>query len=113
MKVDPLDPDMLASMAEHVESWHSAAYAEQWAGEDVIADMLDLPRRISIALVADAGFGVDHVVDLGSGPGVYLQVFLDAFPRARGSSRASATACRSSSTTSRSSTRRTSRRRRS
>jgi trans-aconitate methyltransferase len=71
-------------MGEQLESWHSAAYAAQWAGEDVIADMLDLPRRISVALVRDAGVGVEHVVDLGSGPGVYLQVFLDAFPEARG-----------------------------
>jgi trans-aconitate methyltransferase len=67
-----------------LESWHSETYAAQWAGEDVIADMLELPRRISAALVADAGLGVEHVVDLGSGPGVYLELLLKAFPRARG-----------------------------
>lgn len=71
-------------MAEQLESWHSADYAARWAGEDVIANMLELPREISAALVADSGIEVEHVVDLGSGPGVYLELFLQAFPRARG-----------------------------
>jgi ubiquinone/menaquinone biosynthesis C-methylase UbiE len=67
-----------------LESWHSPDYAQQWAAEDVIADMLELPRRISAALVADAGITVAHVLDLGSGPGAYLDLFLRAFPKARG-----------------------------
>jgi ubiquinone/menaquinone biosynthesis C-methylase UbiE len=71
-------------MSEPLESWHSASYAASWAGEDVIGNMLELPRRISAALVADAGIEVEHVIDLGSGPGVYLEVFLDAFSDARG-----------------------------
>jgi ubiquinone/menaquinone biosynthesis C-methylase UbiE len=71
-------------MSERIESWHSASYAASWAGEDVIANMLELPRRISAALVADAGIAVEHAIDLGSGPGVYLELFLDAFPGARG-----------------------------
>jgi ubiquinone/menaquinone biosynthesis C-methylase UbiE len=70
--------------AEQLESWHSPDYAQQWASEDVIADMLELPRHISAALVAEAGIAVSHVVDLGSGPGAYLDVFLRAFPKARG-----------------------------
>jgi SAM-dependent methyltransferase len=69
---------------EQLGSWHSDSYVSQWAAEDVIADMLELPRRISVALVADAGIPVDHVVDLGAGPGAYLQHFLRAFPDARG-----------------------------
>ena len=71
-------------MSERLESWHSASYAARWAGEDVIADLLELPRRMSTALVADAGIEVEHVVDLGSGPGVFLDLFLQAFPSARG-----------------------------
>jgi SAM-dependent methyltransferase len=67
-----------------LESWTSPEYAAQWAGEDVVADMLDLPRRISVALVEDAGIEVEHVVDLGSGPGAYLEALLRAFPAARG-----------------------------
>src|SRR4051794_34552558 len=66
-----------------LESWESAAYAAQWAGEDVIADMLDLPRRISVAIVSDSAIDVEHIVDLGSGPGAYLVPFLRAFPQAR------------------------------
>ncbi|MDX6475160.1 MAG: hypothetical protein QOH95_671 [Gaiellaceae bacterium] len=70
--------------AEHdLESWESAAYAADWAGEDVIADMLDLPRRISVALLVDAQIEVNHLVDVGSGPGAYLVPFLRAFPGAR------------------------------
>src|SRR5690349_25170471 len=67
-----------------LESWHSADYAAQWAGEDVIANMLELPRRMTAAIVADAGIEVRHVVDLGSGPGVYLELLLKSFPAARG-----------------------------
>jgi SAM-dependent methyltransferase len=67
-----------------IESWTSASYAAQWASEDVIGDMLDVPRRLTAALVADSGLEVRHVVDLGSGTGTYLAVLLDAFPRARG-----------------------------
>lgn len=65
-------------------SWESAEYVGQWLGEDVIADMLNLPRAISVALVEDAALDVSHVVDLGSGHGPYLELFLDAFPHARG-----------------------------
>jgi len=65
-------------------SWESAEYVGQWLGEDVIADMLVLPRRISLALAEDAGIDVSHVVDLGSGHGPYLAEWLDAFPNARG-----------------------------
>src|SRR3954447_452182 len=69
---------------QQLESWHSRDYVAQWAGEDVIADMLALPRSISTALVADSGIQVSHVVDIGAGPGAYLETFLRAFPNARG-----------------------------
>jgi SAM-dependent methyltransferase len=69
---------------EQLGSWHSADYVAAWAGEDAIADLLELPRRISASLVGNSGVEVRHVVDLGSGPGGYLELFLDAFPRARG-----------------------------
>ena len=71
-------------MSTELGSWESADYVGQWLGEDVIADMLVLPRRISLALVEDAGIGVTHVVDLGSGHGPYLADFLETFPEARG-----------------------------
>lgn len=71
-------------MSEALESWHSRDYAAAWTGEDVVAAMLELPRRLSTAIVADAGIDVTHVVDIGSGPGVYLARFLQAFPQAHG-----------------------------
>ena len=71
-------------MSTGLGSWESADYVGQWLDEDVIADLLVLPRRISVALVEDAGIEVAHVVDLGSGHGPYLAEFLDAFPGARG-----------------------------
>lgn len=67
-----------------LESWHSGSYAADWAKDDAIADLLLLPRRISAAIVADAGLEPAHVIDLGAGPGAYLQVFLETFPHVRG-----------------------------
>jgi len=71
-------------MSVELGSWESADYVGDWLNEDVLADLLVLPRRISLALVEDAGIVVTHVVDLGSGHGPYLADFLDAFPHARG-----------------------------
>ncbi len=71
-------------MTEQLESWHSRDYVAQWTGEDVIADLLELPRRISAAIVADANVRVSHVLDLGSGHGPYLELFLRSFPEAKG-----------------------------
>jgi SAM-dependent methyltransferase len=71
-------------VAEQIESWESGAYAVEWASDDVLAGLLELPRRISTALVADSGIGVERIVDLGSGQGTYLDWFLRAFPSARG-----------------------------
>lgn len=71
-------------MNTELGSWKSADYVDQWLSEDVVADLLVLPRRISLALVEDAGAPVSHVVDLGSGHGPYLELFLEAHPDARG-----------------------------
>jgi SAM-dependent methyltransferase len=70
-------------VAEQLESWESGTYAVEWVSDDVLERLLELPRRISTALVADAGIRVEHVVDLGSGHGPYLERFLRAFPEAR------------------------------
>lgn len=72
------------STGERIGSWHEQDYVAQWAEDDVVADMLDLPRKISTALVAADGIRVEHVVDLGSGHGPYLALFLRTFPAARG-----------------------------
>ncbi len=38
-------------MAERLESWHSREYVAQWTGDDVIAELLEVPRQISAAIV--------------------------------------------------------------
>src|SRR5438105_851309 len=70
--------------AGQLGSWQSADYVGRWAGGDVVAGLLETPRRISIALVEDSGLDVRHVVDLGSGEGPYLADFLRVFGGARG-----------------------------
>src|SRR6266545_2113409 len=69
---------------EGLGSWQSQEYVTEWVGDDVLADLLTLPRRISAALVADSGLKVTRVADLGSGHGPYLELLLDAFPQAAG-----------------------------
>ncbi len=71
-------------VSDELASWGSPAYAEQWAEGDVLADLLSLPRKMSVALVAEDGLAVNRVVDLGSGPGAYLEVFMEAFSSAIG-----------------------------
>ena len=82
--VYPLDLYTIADMPEDLASWQEGAYVADWVGDDVLADLLDLPRRISAALVESAGVEVRHVVDLGSGHGPYLELLLDTFTHARG-----------------------------
>jgi SAM-dependent methyltransferase len=71
-------------VSDPLGSWHSPEYVQEWSGDDVLADVLALPRRISAALVADAAVDVRRVVDLGSGTGSYIAVFLRSFAAARG-----------------------------
>jgi SAM-dependent methyltransferase len=70
--------------AGQIGSWQSAEYVGQWAGEDVLAQLLEMPRQISIALVRDAEIEVTHIIDLGSGEGPYLGELLRVFEGARG-----------------------------
>ena len=74
----------LVELESGLESFESTEYAAEWVGDDVLAELLDLPRRISAALVADAQIPVEHVLDIGSGHGPYLALFLRTFPEARG-----------------------------
>lgn len=65
-------------------SWRSGEYVAEWADDDVLEELLQFPRELSAAIVTDSGAEVEHVLDLGSGTGPYLEVFLRAFPAARG-----------------------------
>ena len=71
-------------MADEIASWGESTYAVEWASDDVLASLLQLPRRISTALVRDSAFEVVRVADRGSGQGTYLELFLEAFPHACG-----------------------------
>ncbi|MBA3737837.1 MAG: class I SAM-dependent methyltransferase [Actinobacteria bacterium] len=53
-------------------------------GSDSMATILELPMRMSAALVRESGIRVQRVVDVGSGPGTYLRIFLEEFPGAEG-----------------------------
>jgi trans-aconitate methyltransferase len=71
-------------VSEEIASWKEGSYVADWVGDDVLADLLELPRRISAALVEASEVEVEHIVDLGSGHGPYLELLLDTFPQARG-----------------------------
>ena len=67
-----------------VGAWGDEGFVAAWSAGDALREVLALPRRLSVALVADAGLRVRRVVDLGAGAGTYLEEFLEAFPEARG-----------------------------
>jgi SAM-dependent methyltransferase len=67
-----------------LESWRDPAFARDWAARDKLGGLLDLPRRLAAVVVAKTRPDVRLVIDVGSGPGAFLEVFLDAFPEARG-----------------------------
>jgi tRNA (cmo5U34)-methyltransferase len=65
-------------------TWSEDEFVTEWVNTDIVENMLTLPRRISVAVTADAEVPVSHVIDLGSGPGAYLEALLRAYPEARG-----------------------------
>lgn len=62
--------------------WSSPDYVAEWMAGDVLRDLLALPRTLTTELVRDGGTEIGHIIDLGSGPGAYLEPLLDAFPDA-------------------------------
>lgn len=66
------------------EIWKDKEFATAWAEGDVVADLLALPRRIAAAVVEVDRPASKRIVDVGSGPGAFLSVFLERFPEARG-----------------------------
>lgn len=65
-------------------SWSSTEYVREWIAQDVLEDILRLPRTISVGMVGDDDLVVRRVIDIGAGPGAYLEAFLGAFPDADG-----------------------------
>jgi SAM-dependent methyltransferase len=66
------------------EVWRDAAFVADWAGGDAMGDLLAFPRRIAAAIVAHDRPEPRLIVDVASGPGAFLAVFLEEFPGARG-----------------------------
>lgn len=67
-----------------VSEWRDPQFARQWVGEDILQDLLDLPRAIAAAIVAADRPAARLAVDIGSGPGAFLERFLSALPGAQG-----------------------------
>jgi SAM-dependent methyltransferase len=67
-----------------INEWRDPQFAQQWVGQDVLQDLLDLPRAIAAAIVAADRPDSRLVMDIGSGPGAFLERFLSALPVARG-----------------------------
>ena len=65
-------------------AWIDRDFARAWADGDAQRGMLDFPRRIAAAVVAEDNPAPACVADIGSGPGDFLAVFLEQFPGARG-----------------------------
>lgn len=64
------------------KSW-SKSEASQWMASDSQVEMLELPRRIAASIVG-LETSVTRILDIASGPGTFLRVFLDAFPTSSG-----------------------------
>jgi trans-aconitate methyltransferase len=64
--------------------WRDARFAQAWQSQDRHKDLLDLPRRLTAALTVDDLPDEPVVLDIGSGPGAYLDVLLTELPTARG-----------------------------
>jgi SAM-dependent methyltransferase len=64
--------------------WREADFARGWAQGDAFGDMLDFPRRMAAVIIAGDNPEPACIVDVGSGPGAFLAVFLEQFPSARG-----------------------------
>lgn len=65
-------------------SWAADDFVERWIAHDSMAAILELPMRMSAALVHASGIPVRRVVDVGSGQGTYLRILLEEFPEAEG-----------------------------
>lgn len=65
-------------------SWAVDDFVDRWIAADSLTAALELPRRITAALVIQSGIEVHRVVDVGSGTGTYLRTLLEAFPEAEG-----------------------------
>jgi trans-aconitate methyltransferase len=65
--------------------WRDEEFVRRWQQKDAdVTDRLDFPRELTASVVATGPKPPWLMIDVGSGPGTYLAVLLDAFPKARG-----------------------------
>jgi SAM-dependent methyltransferase len=67
-----------------LRDWRDEELASQWASGDRLEGLLTLPRRMTADLFAHAEEPVRTVLDVGSGPGGFLETVLARLPGARG-----------------------------
>ena len=70
--------------ARAAEIWRDDDFARSWAAGDSIHELLNFPRRMAAAIVAEDIAAPATIVDIGAGPGAFLEVFLERFPDAKG-----------------------------
>ena len=66
-----------------IESWSSSEYARSWQQADGLSGMLQFPWEIATILIGREA-SPELVVDVGSGPGTFLERVLQAYPDSRG-----------------------------
>lgn len=64
--------------------WRDDATAAGWAAGDRLEVLLALPRRMTADLLAHSEVPVRTVLDVGSGPGAFLDAVLERLPWAKG-----------------------------
>lgn len=70
-------------MSRTVGDWLDPGFVRAWAADDVLADLLDFPRRLAAALAGSDGEAPRLIIDVGAGPGGFLVAMLSAYPDAR------------------------------
>jgi SAM-dependent methyltransferase len=75
---------MTAQGEEAAAAWRVPDYARTWAERDSLRDLLDFPRHLAAAIVAEDNPAPGVILDVGAGPGAVTEVFLEEFPDARG-----------------------------
>lgn len=75
---------MTGQGAQAAAIWRDADFARSWAEGDSLRDLLDFPRRMAAGIVAGDNPAPAVIVDIASGPGAVLAVFLERFPQAWG-----------------------------
>lgn len=80
---------MTAQGEQAAAAWRDASFARSWADGDSFRDLLDFPRHLAAAVVANdrestGGPSPATIIDVAAGPGAVLAVFLETFPDAAG-----------------------------